>query len=315
MNIVRNTTLAGAVIALVLLAGCASMDMGSILGGGSPQATTSEIRGTVDYVDTSNQFVALRDVTTTSGLASGTGTTTRVYYNTQTTVSYQNQTYRPDALERGDKIAARVEESDNRLLATSMTVTYNASGTTGSSTTASTVSGTVRTVDSSRRQIELNRSGSLGDIIVVEYETSTPVTFQNRQYRPEELERGDEIDARVRNLGGGRLLAESIDVIRSVGTDTTSSSSVIRGTVGYIDTSRRTIELKQTSGSLKFTPRGGSSRIVQYDANTVVEFEGRTYALTSLDPGDVVDVTVRDLGGNSYLAQRVVVVRDVNALR
>lgn len=312
MNIVRNTTLAGAVIALVLLAGCASMDMGSILGGGSAQGTASEVRGTVDYVDTSNQFVALRDATTGSQLTSGT--TSRVYYDTQTTVGYKGKTYRPDALERGDQITASVKESGNRLLATSMTVTYNASGTTGSSTTASTVSGTVRTVDSSRRQIELNRSGSLGDIIVVEYEPSTPVTFQNRQYRPEELERGDEIDARVRNLGGGRLLAESIDVIRSVGTDTTSSS-VIRGTVGYIDTSRRTIELRQTSGSLKFTPRGGSSRIVQYDADTVVEFEGRTYALTSLDPGDVVDVTVRDLGGNSYLAQRVVVVRDVNALR
>lgn len=315
MNIVRNTTLAGAVIALVLLAGCASMDMGSILGGGSPQATTSEIRGTVDYVDTSNQFVALRDVTTTSGLASGTGTTTRVYYNTQTTVSYQNQTYRPDALERGDKIAATVEESDNRLLASSMTVTYNASGTTSSSTTASTVSGTVRTVDTSRRQIELNRSGTLGDTLVIEYEADTPVTYQNRQYRPEELERGDEIDVRVRNLGGGRLLAESIAVNSSVGTDTTSTSSVIRGTVGKVDTSRRTIELQQTSGSLKFTPRGGSNRIVQYDANTVVEFGGRTYAPTSLDPGDVVDVTVRDLGGNSYLALRIVVVRDVNELR
>lgn len=299
-------------MALLFLAGCSSSDLGGILGGGnSPQPANYELRGTVDYVDASGQFVALRDV---SGLSSGS--TARVYYDAQTTVSYQGQSYRPDALERGDQISARVDESGNRLLASSMTVLYDTSG--GTVAGSSAIRGTVRSIDSSRRQIELARSGTLGDTLIVEYDTNTPVNFQNRQYRPEDLERGDEVDVRVQNLGSGRLLAESIDVIRTIGTGmgtATPSGSVIRGTVGYIDTSRRTIELQQATSTSRFTPGTSSNLIVQYDTNTSVEFQGRTYAVTSLDRGDVVDVYTRNVGGSSIVADRVLVVRDVNTLR
>ena len=322
-------SLAAATLALLLLSACGSSGIGDVLGGGTgSNGQNYELRGTVDSVDPNSQSVYLTHVSGYTSMLSSGGDSVRVYYDTQTPVSYQGQTYRPEDLERGDQVTVRVDESGNRLIANSMTVTYNANNNSSSSSSGmygSPIRGTVRYIDTSRRTIELDRGYASNMVTIVEFDTNTPVYFGNKTYRPADIERGDEIEVRTsRDLGNDRVLASDITVIRSVnggvgsGTgsgSTSTSTSTIRGTVSYVDTNRRTIELQSTSWINGFDSgsRTSGTMIVQYDANTNVDVQGRLYPVSGLERGDVVEVRVRSLGGSSYFADRVVLVRDVNS--
>lgn len=313
-----GTSLMTAALAVLLLSGCGSSGIGDILGGGSSSGS-ADLRGTVDYVDTRNRYVDLTNVSDyTARLADGSsrGRTARVYYDSGTPVEYQGNTYRPEDLERGDEVAVRLDQSGNQLVARSMTVLYDSSGGGGSSGGGygeTYVRGTVRYVDSSRRQLEIDRGYNSG-VVMVEYESSTPVLYNNRQYRPEDLERGDVVDIEVRNLGGNRVVAQRINVVSSVsdgGAVGSGDQSTVRGTVRYLDSARRTIELEQATWASGFISGGsGNTVVLEYDTNTMVEYQGRLSPPTNLERGDVVDARVRRIG-NRYLAERMYLVRNI----
>jgi hypothetical protein len=92
-------------------------------------------------------------------------------------------------------------------------------GSTGQSD-RSDIRGVVTTVDTSARRIDLDvttvnnlrdeRRGSS-----VYYDDRTTVVYNNAQYRPDQLERGDEISIRGFN-DNGRFYAERITVLRDV---------------------------------------------------------------------------------------------------
>jgi hypothetical protein len=307
---------AAAGVIILLLAGCGSM--GDVFGGQS-SASRYEIRGTVDSVDQNSRSIYLTNVSGQQSMLSsgGSGNRVRVYYDDRTTVEYQGRNYRPQDLERGDQVAARVSESNNGLVTDSMTVLHNVSagGTGAPGTHVSSVRGTVTFIDANRRMIEIDRGAGLR--ATVEYETNTPVYYNNQTYRPMDLERGDEIDIRIRDIGAGRLLAQDITVIRSMsaagGYGGATSASTIRGTVVFVDTSRRTIELESTSWISGFNPGVGTSTrtVIQYDANAGVEVSGRLQPVTGLERGDVIDVQVQSQQGGALFAQRIILVRDV----
>ncbi len=319
-------SLAAASLALVLLAACGSSGMGDILGGGSNQQNY-EIRGTVESVDLNSRSIFLSNVTgyNASMLSNGgSGSTVRVYYDDRTPVEFNGQTYRASDLERGDQVAVRVDESGNNLLAESVSVIRDVSSGSGSSyptypsgSYESSIRGTVRYVDTSRRTIEVDRGS--GSTTFVEYDTNTPVRFNNQTYNPVDLERGDEIDIRARDLGNGRFLATDISVIRSVssgGTFGNSSSQLatIRGTVRNVDTSRRTIELESTNWISGFNSGAGTGTrtIINYDANASIYVNGRNESVAGLERGDVIEVQVaRD--GSTLWARSMSLVRDVNS--
>lgn len=330
---------AAATLALLFLAACGSSGMGDILGGGSPTNGNSnyEIRGTVESVDPNNQSIWLRNVDgyrsmlSNSGSGNNRGSEVRVYFDNQTTVEYQGRAYRPEDLERGDEVRVRVDESGNRLIASSMTVTHNVAGNTsngnGSWPSSGTynnpvVRGTVRYVDTSRGTLEVDRGGSMSSVIV-DIDTRTAVYFNGQTYRVGDLERGDEVEIRVRETGGPRVLAQDITVTRSVqgggtyGGNTSSQRSTVRGTIRQIDTSRRAIELEQTSWMSGFNSGvGGSSNriVVQYSDNTQVDVNGRLHPMAGLERGDIVSVEVSG-NGSTYWAERVYLVHDVNNRR
>lgn len=314
----QRTFVIASALALLLLSACGSSS--DILGGGGASDNLSELRGTVDQVDTRDQSILLTNVENYNSRLMNGGNSVRVYYDNRTNVTYQGQSYRPEDLERGDQISVRLDNSGSRLLAESMTVLYDASGgssyPSSSGTYASNVRGTVRYVDTSRRTIEVDR-GYNGGTAVVEYDSSTPVTYNGQRYSPADLENGDEIDIAVRNVSG-RLVADSINVVRNVassgGSYGTYGARSVRGTVRYVDTGRRTIELEQATWSSNFTTNTGSTVTVQYDSGTTVEYQGRTYDVSNLERGDVVDVYISDTSSRSYYsADRIVVVRDVNS--
>ena len=300
--------------------------MGDIFGGGTSDNQNYELRGTVDSVDPGTRSVYLRDVSgyNRSMLSSGSGDSVRVYYDDRTPVSYQGQSYRPEDLERGDVVSVRVDESGNSLVAESMTVISDVSSGSSSQfpTYGSAIRGTVRYIDTSRRTIEVDRGN--GSVMTIDYDVNTPVSYNNQSYRVADLERGDEIDIQVRDLGSGRYVAQEINVIRNVsagsgiyGSGTTSTqSATVRGTVRYVDTSRRTIELESASWRSNFntgTGMNNSSRItVSYDANTSVDVSGRMYPVSGLEVGDVVEVQVSNANASVPFASRILLVRDVN---
>src|SRR5438045_750159 len=172
----KYKSLAAISLALLLLGACSSSNGGGIFGSPSSNASNYDIRGTVDSVDTASRSIYLTNVSGYNSMLSSGGSSSsnvRVYYDDRTTVEYQGKSYRPQDLERGDQVSARVGESNNRLFADTMTVTYNAGGTGTTSsypsypssptspsyptTTSSSVRGTVRNIDTSRRTIEVDR--------------------------------------------------------------------------------------------------------------------------------------------------------------
>lgn len=298
-------------LAVLLLAACGSSDMGGILGGGSTQANAYEIRGVVDHVDTASRSIYLTDVSGYSNMLSSGNRTVRVYYDDRTPVDYQGQAYRPENLERGDQVSMRVDESGSTLVAESVTVLRDVSnGTTGSQ--ASTIRGTVRYIDTSRRTIEIDRGS--GSITTIEYESSTPVYFGNQTYRVTDIERGDEVDVRLRDLGSGRWIAQDINVTRSVSggtTGSTSSYATFQGTIRSIDTVNRTMQLEAVNWISRFSGTNGTTTTVRYGSGTRVEVGGALSPMANLERGDVVEIHTATTSGSVLNAERVILVRDV----
>ncbi|HEX9161122.1 MAG TPA: hypothetical protein VF980_05375 [Thermoanaerobaculia bacterium] len=330
----RYKILAGAAIALLLLAACGSSGnggLGGIFGGGNQ---TAQLRGTVDSVDLNNHTLYLINVSgnNTSMLSSG-GNSARVRWDNQTTVNYQNRTYRPEDLERGDQIDVTAQQNGSDVVASSINVlsdvrtsggypsgSYPSSPSTNYPSNGSygTIHGVVRSVDTHNRTITIDRG--YGSSMAIDYNTNTPVYYNGRSFMPGDLEVGDEIDVRTQNMNGSRTLAQDITVTRSVsntnGTSgTTTNAGTIRGTVNSVDTSRQTIQLNSVS-SVGFNRNAGSignTVTVSYDPNMNVNVNGQMYAVSGLERGDLVDIQVDNLGNGNYVARSINLVQDVRS--
>ena len=112
--------------ALLLLAACGSgIDLGSILGSSSPTQQSS-IQGTVNNIDTNAQRIDL-DVSYVNNLRNSQPGQS-IYYNSNTRVVYNNQTYAPTDLERGDQVSVTGANQNGRYVADTITVTRNVRG-------------------------------------------------------------------------------------------------------------------------------------------------------------------------------------------
>ncbi len=177
------------------------------------------------------------------------------------------------------------------------------------------IRGTVDSVDTSSQSIYLtnvsgynsNLMGTGGNTARVYYDNRTTVTFQGRTYRPQDLERGDEVVVHAAQ-SGSQLIAQSMDVTYNSRGGMTSGSTVpygsfAHGTVRSVDTYNRAISID----------RGyGSTMTVYYDANTPVYFNGRTYSPSNLEVGDEVDIRTSDLGRGRLGAQDITVTRSMS---
>jgi hypothetical protein len=247
MKITRATLfLTALVVAAAILTGCGSTGLGGVLGGGDRDTSSNDrsndpyadrdrygdsvndVQGTVQSVDTLNRRIIVDSEGTgyRSNLRNGDEELV-LYYDNRTTVAFQGQTYRPEDLERGDRIAADVERSGDRLLVNRIDVVYDATGGSssgtqgalGSDTRSDEIRGTVRYIDTRNHTLEIeptsgyrSTTGGSSNVVVVHYDTQTTVEFQGRRYQPENLERGDEVEIDIRDQGG-RLIAEEILVV------------------------------------------------------------------------------------------------------
>jgi hypothetical protein len=271
MRITPTNSFLAALLATAVLTGCGSSGIGDVLGGPSSSGGSngrydpynqgaSDVQGTVRSVDTRSRLIYLDSEDTDDRYNLRNGNDSRdlvLYYDDRTTVEHDGRTYRPEDLERGDRIRADVSQTGDRLVAQQIQVVYDA-------TSGNDSGGTLG-----------DRDGTLGN-------RDDRDNRDNRDYRD---------DDRVSDL---------------------------RGTVRYLDTRNRTVELETSSsrygsgfatdGSNSGRSTGQASRVmVHYDAQTVVEFQGRRYQPENLEQGDVVEVSVRDSGGQ-LLAEQITVV-------
>jgi hypothetical protein len=252
-----STSFLTAFAAAALLTGCGTI--GGVLGGdrdrgpydndgrydnGSSEQSIDNVRGTVERVNTAERYIVVEGegVDYRSNLRNGDDELV-LYYDERTVVEHQGQTYRPQDLENGDRIVAEVEQSGSRLYVEDIEVLYDVtsnSGTQGGSGSSgsyddrdddvrlSEVRGTVRSIDTRDRTLEIERSRSgsnnfstgstndsyrSGDLVEIHYDAQTVVEYQGRRYAAENLERGDLVEVEVRTMTGGRLHAEEILVL------------------------------------------------------------------------------------------------------
>jgi hypothetical protein len=220
------------VVAVALLAGCGSSGIGDILGGSRGDdryGRAGDVRGTITSVNTRDQTIVVDQEGTGYHLRNGGSDEVVLHYDNNTRVDFEGRTYRPEDLERGDRIAADVNESSgSRLYAQNIQVLYDVSGGTGGTggsgdyrdTLGNELRGVVRYVDTRNRTLEIEPSSRYDSryptdrsgIVVVYYDSQTDVEYQGRNYEPGNLERGDEVEIDIRD-SGGRLLAEQITVV------------------------------------------------------------------------------------------------------
>jgi exosome complex RNA-binding protein Csl4 len=107
-----TTFLAILSLAVLTLAGC--HELGHVDGIGDYGGSNNDIVGEVQYVDTRAREIEIR---------TDSGQTSAVRYDNNTQVMYRQRNYSVDNLERGDYIAARVQQDrDGRPVANSITV-------------------------------------------------------------------------------------------------------------------------------------------------------------------------------------------------
>ena len=113
---------------------------------------------------------------------------------------------------------------------------------------AAQAQGAIRAVDSRAQQISLQLTN--GQTVALAYDNQTKVVYQNQLYAVSNLEAGDQVIMRVRDMGNGGYYTDSIHVTQSVspsggsGTGSTGSGSAgsanvqaLQGTIRQIDRS------------------------------------------------------------------------------
>lgn len=144
MKLVQRIQRLSAAAAIIAFAGaCAGNSLGnvlgSVLGGGSQGSQSGQLSGTIRSVDARSQQIAIQQ---------SNGQTVPVYYDNQTQVVYQNQSYPPTSLENGDRVTARIQANGNNYYTDYVQVDQSVSGSgSGSASNVQLLQGRVRQVD------------------------------------------------------------------------------------------------------------------------------------------------------------------------
>lgn len=175
-----------ALATVVSLAGCAGMGnigsvLGDVLGGpGAQQGQTGQVSGTVLGVDARAQAI---------GVQQANGQTINLLFDNNTQVVFENRNYPPTALERGDRITARVQSVSQGYYTDLVQVDQSVSGSSGGAAgTVQQIEGTVQQVNLTEGTFTMSMQGTGFVTVSLPYNASrTEITrFQN-------LRRGDRV--------------------------------------------------------------------------------------------------------------------------
>ncbi|WP_222564258.1 DUF5666 domain-containing protein [Novilysobacter antarcticus] len=188
---------------------------------GYPSGYGSQLEGTVDGVDPRYGRLSVLSADPRTGRRQRTD----LRYDQNTRLFYQGRQHAVDGLERGDVIRIDVVQSGRELWAQSIEVVRNIrdSGYGGGygderygGAYGNELRGSVNFVDTRARLIRLDDGGYRNNRQIT-YDDRTTVEYQGRRYRPESLQRGDQVRIQARQVGNNQWLAERVVVERSVG--------------------------------------------------------------------------------------------------
>lgn len=171
MRILRYGARTGAALVLLLTASACSGagNIGEVLGGvlgGAGQTQGSQVSGVVLGVDQGRQQL---------GIQLQDGQQVALLYDQQTQVVYQNQRYAVTNLERGDRITARIQQTQNGGYYTDLVQvdqSVSTSGGAGGSGNVQSIQGLVRQVDFQNGLFSLDVSGYGTLIVALPYNVS-----------------------------------------------------------------------------------------------------------------------------------------------
>lgn len=182
-------------LALFTLAGC--HEIGHIDGPGDYGSVSDEIVGEVVNVDSRSREIEIR---------TDSRRTSTIRYDNNTQVLYRQRTYPVANLERGDYVAARVQQDrDGRYSTNTITVRESAQdrGTVGRNR-LDRIDGRVEYVDSRRGTFELRDSRNR--LIVVSVDFNAPKAVTDRFNR---LRNGDQVRIEGRSVNADRFDLEN----------------------------------------------------------------------------------------------------------
>ncbi|MSP38801.1 MAG: hypothetical protein EXR70_09960 [Deltaproteobacteria bacterium] len=184
---------------LLALTGCPALDIPGGLGGLGGAGVNNDVVGEVQFVDSRNRTVEIR---------TDSGQKTVLRYDNNTQVAYRQKNYPVTSLERGDYIAARVQqERDGSYSVSAFTVRETAQDRGAGASTGNQfnrLEGRVENVDSRRGTFELRDQRNR--IVVVSVAFNAPRTVSERFNR---LRNGDYLRIDGRGTGADRFDLEN----------------------------------------------------------------------------------------------------------
>jgi exosome complex RNA-binding protein Csl4 len=192
------TTLFGILsLAVLTLAGC--HELGHVDGIGDYGGSSNDIVGEVEYVDTQAREIEIR---------TDSGRTSAVRYDNNTQVVYRQRNYSVDNLERGDYIAARVQQDrDGRPVANSITVkesVQDRGSSTGGRGRLDRAEGRVEYVDARRGTFEIRDQRNRSIVVSVPFNAPRDVVDQFNRLR-----NGDYVRIEGRSVNTDRFELEN----------------------------------------------------------------------------------------------------------
>jgi hypothetical protein len=95
------------------------------------------------------------------------------------------------------------------------------------------VSGYIQSVDTRSQQVYLQQQN--GQTLALGYDNNTQVVFQNQRYNVANLERGDQVTARVQSMSNGGYYTDYVQVDQSASTGSSQNLQTLQGTVRQVD--------------------------------------------------------------------------------
>jgi hypothetical protein len=110
------------------------------------------------------------------------------------------------------------------------------------------VSGYIQSVDTRSQQVYLQQPN--GQTLALGYDNNTQVVYQNQRYNVTNLERGDQVTARVQSMNNGGYYTDYVQVDQSVSTGGAGQNlQTLQGTVRQIDQNNGVFTIDLQSGN------------------------------------------------------------------
>lgn len=139
-----------------------------------------------------------------------------IHYDANTRVESAGRSYGPEYVERNDQVQVSTRSIDGRLIAERIVVTNNANGSAAVGTDRQ-LSGTIRSVDTAARVIDLESvtfaqlygqgfdAVRNGGYTTITYDAGTVIEYRGQRYGVTNLERGDFVNVDVSQINDGYL--------------------------------------------------------------------------------------------------------------